>query len=295
MTGNPYSSAAKASSRDKFSAMTGIKGGGHAHAGGSHMKSAGKDGEHKFWAGHEKTHDSHHRAHGGKSRPRADHRARGGAITQSPAAGSMTGRKTYAGQGANVEREARSKDSFARGGHAKKHGKGAPENVTINITQPPPPSDATTGKMPPLPPPGPGGPGAGGPPPPPMPPPGGSPPGGGGANPMAASLGKGMGFARGGRASGHRGTAKQKLEGDANYDLKHYRDYAERKKQQRAEGFVQGHTQGVDKVQKRAAGGSIHGGGSGKKSAGTMSGVGRLQDADIARSNRRANPAAFRS
>lgn len=252
---NPFGSQAKSSSRDKFDSITGIKGGGHGFAGSSHMKSAGKDGEHKFWSGKSKTHDLEQKRHGGRSKGRADKYARGGAV------------------------------ALARGGHAKK--KGAPENVTINVTQAPPPPDATMGKMPPLPPPGAAGPGPGGPPPP--PPMGGPPPGGGGPNPMAG-IGKGMGFARGGRASGgHRGTPKQKIEGDSKYDLKHFRDYANRKPQEKAESFLQAHTQPVGKVQGRRnepgePGERARGGRTGDsilnspvKSAGSQSGVGRLQ------------------
>lgn len=93
-------------------------------------------------------------------------------------------------------------------------------------------------------------------------------------------LGKGMGFARGGRAKGgHRDTAAHKREGDSNYDLNHWRDYASRNRQEKADGFVQGNTQGIDKVQARARGGRL-------PDAGALSGVGRLQKIPMQRGRR---------
>lgn len=62
---NPHSKEAHESSQAKFRNITGIRGGGHAHAGSSHMKSAGTDGTHKFWSGHKKAHDLEGKAHGG--------------------------------------------------------------------------------------------------------------------------------------------------------------------------------------------------------------------------------------
>src|SRR5258705_11366113 len=77
---HPMKAQAHSSSRDKFKAVTGHSGGGHSHAGGSHLKKAGKDGTLKTWSGHRKSHIlDDFRAHGGKCKARADRRARGGA------------------------------------------------------------------------------------------------------------------------------------------------------------------------------------------------------------------------
>jgi len=78
---HPHKAEAHASSRDKFQAITGHRGGGHAHGGSSHLKKAGKDGVLETWSGHHKTHrKAEERAHGGRAKARADRhrRASGG-------------------------------------------------------------------------------------------------------------------------------------------------------------------------------------------------------------------------
>jgi hypothetical protein len=261
---NPHAAKARETSRDKFKAITGIGGGGHAFSNASHMKKPGDNGVLSSYNGHAKAHTEEAKAHGGRSKRRADHRARGGSVgSDSPQ--HVRGRISYTNPKANVVKDAKEGSKFARGGRTKSKGK-APENVTININQPP--DDATTGKMPPLPPPPP----AGGPPaPPPSPPPGGPP---GGANPMAQGLGKGMGFARGGRA-GHRKGEKAKIQGDTKEDFGHWRKHAAQNGRDKASFLTQAHTQGADKVQKRARGGRM--------TAGALSGVGRLEKAAISR------------
>ena len=215
---HPHRSQAHESSRAKFKAITGTHGGGHAHAGSSHMLKAGEHGVLKKWSGHHKTHKADEHAHGGRSKARAD--------------------------------------KYARGGHVKGKDK-SPKNVTINITQP---SHGADAGRPPIPPPmPPAGPPSGGAPP--MPPGGGVPPMGGapggmpggapGANPLA-QLGKGMGFKRGGKVP----HANKAQPGDSRYDLSHWRDYAAKDRP------------------KRASGGGI------KMTAGAMSGVGRLEQAE---------------
>lgn len=239
---HPNKAQAHSSSRDKFKAITGVSGGGHAYHGGSHLKKPGAHGVHKHWSGHEKTHILEGKAHGGRSSPRAD--------------------------------------KYARGGRTKR---AAPENVTINVTQRPPDQGMMRPPMPPpAPPPGPPGAGAAPPAAAPMPP-GGAP---GGPNPMAQGLGKGLGFARGGRTKGAHGGrpsgskaasghGKGVSIGDSNYDLSHWREYAGRKRGEKAEDFAQAHTQPISKVQARARGGGI------KMTAGAMSGLGRLEQAEF--------------
>ena len=259
---HPFGAQASASSREKFKSMTGVRGGGHDYGGSSHMKKPGKDGVHKKFSGHA-GHYLEGKTAGSPSKPRADKFARGGAV------------------------------ALARGGHAKK-GKGkGPENVTINI-QSPPPSGAETGKLPPMPPPGAAPPGGGAGPPPPPP----APPGGGGANPMMQGIGKGMGFARGGRAKGgHRDSADHKLTGDSKYDLSHWRGYANRDRQKLAgkrvegdgkrPGHVPARTKPIGKVEELARGGSAKGSwgipptSHGLPTAGASSGVGRIQKTKV--------------
>lgn len=77
---HPHRKAAAEASREKFRAITGHKGGGHAHAGASHLKRPGAHGEPRVWSGHHKVHlhDGDERAHGRRSKARADKYARGG-------------------------------------------------------------------------------------------------------------------------------------------------------------------------------------------------------------------------
>jgi hypothetical protein len=76
---HPMKSQAHSASRDKFKAITGHSGGGHAYGGSSHLKKAGSDGSRKTWSGQRKTHIlDDFKACGGKAKARADRRARGG-------------------------------------------------------------------------------------------------------------------------------------------------------------------------------------------------------------------------
>lgn len=75
---HPHRTKAAESSRDKFRAITGHGGGGHAHAGASHGKKPGTHGVLKTFDGHSKTYKDGGRAHGGRSKARADKYARGG-------------------------------------------------------------------------------------------------------------------------------------------------------------------------------------------------------------------------
>src|SRR5882672_7969665 len=91
MPQHPMKAQALSSSREKFKAITGHSGGGHSHAGGSHLKKAGKDGTLQTWSGHHKAHrHAEEHVHGGRCKPRADRRARGGR-----AAGGKTKDKDY--------------------------------------------------------------------------------------------------------------------------------------------------------------------------------------------------------
>jgi hypothetical protein len=74
---HPHKGEAASSSREKFKAITGHSGGGHAHAGASHLKKPGAHGVLKTWSGHHKAHRDE-KAHGGKAKARADRFARGG-------------------------------------------------------------------------------------------------------------------------------------------------------------------------------------------------------------------------
>jgi hypothetical protein len=111
---------------------------------------------------------------------------------------------------------------------------------------------------------------------------------------MMQGIGKGMGFARGGRAKGgHRDSSGHKLTGDSKYDLSHWRGYANRDRQKLAgkrvegdgkrPGHVPAHTQAVGKVQERARGGrtGIPPTSHGLPTAGASTGVGRIQKTKV--------------
>jgi hypothetical protein len=253
---HPHKAQAHSSSRDKFKAITGHAGGGHSHAGSSHLKKAGKDGVLKTWSGHHKAHRAEERAHGGRAKPRAD--------------------------------------GYARGGHAK--GKGPHNVTINVVQRPPGGGGmAARPPVPPPPAPGAGGaPPPGGAPP--MPPMGsGAPAPPGTANPMAA-LNKGMGgmgFAKGGKVrsgrgsvGSHKGDATIPRQGDAKYDLAGWRKYAQTDREKRLSGKA-GHVQAYTKrlgddgsidVQPTKSGRTTlaRGGGAGMK-YGAQSGMGRLE------------------
>jgi len=113
MSNHPMKSQAHASSRDKFRAITGQSGGGHAYGGSSHLKKAGKGGDLQTWSGHHKTHrKAEERACGGRAKPRADRRARGGKEFKSETYGPPDSRessidtsKLKAGKGRNPQNQ----------------------------------------------------------------------------------------------------------------------------------------------------------------------------------------------
>lgn len=77
---HPHKGAAHEASRAKFHRITGVKGGGHAHAGASHFKRPAKaHGGHESWHGHTKAWaESPGKVIGGVCKGRADRYARGG-------------------------------------------------------------------------------------------------------------------------------------------------------------------------------------------------------------------------
>jgi len=77
---HPHKGAAHEASRAKFHRITGVKGGGHAHAGASHFKRPHKaHGGHESWHGHTKAWaESPGKVVGGVCKGRADRYARGG-------------------------------------------------------------------------------------------------------------------------------------------------------------------------------------------------------------------------